>query len=96
LKVVDEKSAENVDMFVTFNSVTGVMKLNQGADKSGVFAAGGIPKNEKVRIIALRTKDGKMEAAIYEGVAKDISEKVKLVYKTNNVGLPKAEVKGRT
>lgn len=82
LKVVDEKSAENVDMFVTFNSVTGVMKLNQGADKSGVFAAGGIPKNEKVRIIALRTKDGKMEAAIYEGVAKDISEKVKLVYKT--------------
>ena len=78
---VNEQVDKDVQLFATFGTVQGVLPLKVARDQEDLYKAAGIPKDEKVRLVGIRVKNGKVEAAIYDGVAENMTN-VKLNFKT--------------
>ena len=68
---VKEQQDENLEIFVTFSNTRGVMKFNFNNQEKG-YTVSRVPKTETVKIIALRVKNGKVEAAIHDAAASQV------------------------
>ncbi len=76
LSVLEEKDPD-LEIFVLFEGINGVMPFSP---REGKYMAGTAPKDKGARIIAIRVKEGKVEAAVHQGIVKDIKD-LKLSFK---------------
>lgn len=70
--------------YAIFKSVRGIINFNPSDTKQGVLIVGGVPKDEKVKIVGVRVVGEQVEVGIYEGTAKDI-QNLQLSFSPKNI-----------
>lgn len=76
---INEPQDKNLNIYATFETVNGVMSFIPQKEPNS-YGLNKVPKDEKVRIIALRVVGGKVEAAVHHARAIDINQ-LKLTFK---------------
>ena len=84
-ELIASDTPEEVQYYVIFSTVRGVMNMSASSDFPDLFSTRNIPENEPVKIVGIRVVEDHVEVGIYEGLAKDVQDlKLRFVPKTLN------------